>query len=140
MNNNQIISLDRQQLINRAIRMEICIYLLCFTSYTVIYYAIAMIIILTTQYTIVGIGSLLCIYLTTSTVLSFIIYYKAKLRYRSLYLTLSWNQRITPIDVENVLNRKHNIINEQMLEFDEENNTNTICFCMEENLILNVLG
>ena len=129
MNNNETISLERQEIIRRAIRMEICMYLMCFISYTIIF---AMIILINYQHTIIGLGSLLCIYISTSTILSFVIYYKAKLRYRALYLTLSWNQRITPNEVANVLNRKHNINNEEILEFDEENNVITICFCMEE--------
>ena len=90
-----------------------------------------MIIIISRKLTIIELRSIICIYVITSILLLFLIYYKAKLRYRALYLTLSWNQRISPDEVANVLKRKHNINNKEILELDEENGT-TVCFCMEE--------
>ena len=124
------ISLQQRELIRRAIRMEICLYLWIFICYTVVFYTIAFIIILKK---IMGIGSLLCIYITTTVVVGTILYHKARIRYRAYYVTLSWNQRISPEEVANVLQRRHNLNQEQMLEFDEEeNNKEQFCFCMEE--------
>ena len=124
------IPLQQRELIRRAIRMEICLYLWLFICYTLIFYTIAFIIILKK---IMGIGSLSCIYITTTVVVGAIVYLKAKVRYRALYITLTWNQRITPEEIQNVLHRKHNINREQMLEFDEEENKKEqFCFCMEE--------
>ena len=81
------------------------------------------------------ISILSCIYVSTCAFFGIILYHKARIRYRAYYVTLSWNQRITPEEVQNVLHRKHNINQEQMLEFDEEeqeNNIEKFCFCMEE--------
>ena len=114
---------------NRSFRMEIYLYLFIFICYTAIFYAIGSIIYIKK---FMGVGSLLCIYIVTSLILLCILYHKASMRYRALYLTLSWNQRITSDEVANILNRKHNINNEEILEFDEQNNNITICFCMEE--------
>ena len=80
MNSNELttspnIPLQQRELIRRAIRMEICLYLWLFICYTIIFYTIAFIIILKK---IMGIGSLLCIYITTTVVVGSIIYLKAK--------------------------------------------------------------
>ena len=55
------------------------------------------------------------------------------MRYRALYLTLSWNQRITLDEVRNVLQRKHRMNQEEVLEFEEQKNDEYPCvICMEE--------
>ena len=121
---------EQRDLVRRAIRMEIFLWAWIFICYTTIFYVIAYIIILEKSMDIV---SLVYIYILTCASFSIILYYNAKIRYRAYYITLTWNQRITPEEVQNVLHRKHNINREQMLEFDEEeNNREQFCFCMEE--------
>lgn len=118
------------QIRNRSFRMEIYLYLFVFICYTAIFYAIASIIHIKK---FMGIGSLLCIYIVTSLLLLSLLYHKASMRYRALYLTLSWNQRITLEEVRNVLQRKHNINQEEILEFEEEKNDEYPCvICMEK--------
>lgn len=121
---------EQRNLVRQAVRIEICLYLTCFLGWNLLF---AMIMMLNYVYHFAGNGSILCVYLTTTFIMSAIIYLKAKIRYRALYITLTWNQRITPEEIQNVLHRKHNINREQILEFDEEeNNIEKFCFCMEE--------
>ena len=128
MNNSQAPVVERT-LINQAIRMEIFLYIWIFICYTAIFYAIASIIHIKN---FMGVGTLLCIYIVTSLMLLSILYHKAIMRYRAYYVTLSWNQRISPEEVANVLQRRHSLNESEMLEFENENDTPSICFCMEE--------
>lgn len=124
------ISHEQRQLIRQAIRIEICLYLSCFSTLTILFVTIMM---LNLVYNFATVGSIVGFYLSMTSIICVIIFLKAKMRYRALYITLTWNQRITPEEVKNILQMKHNINREQMLEFDEEENKKEqFCFCMEE--------
>ena len=107
---------EQSELLRQAIKIEICLYLTCFLGWNVLF---AMMMMLNYRYNFTGNGSILCVYLTTTFIMGTIIYLKARMRYRALYITLRWNQRITPEEVQNVLRIKHNINREQILNFDD---------------------
>ena len=129
--NSEQLSTEQTQLRNQSFRMEIYLYIFIFMCYTAIFYSIAFIIHIKK---IMGVGSLLCIYITTSIILLTTLYSKASMRYRALYLTLSWNQRITLNEVRNILQRKHRMNEEEVLEYEEKENDEYMCvICMEED-------
>ena len=115
---------NQQTLINRSISMEIFIYLLCFTSYTVIFYSFAMILLMNK---VINIGHILIIYLGSLLILILAsIHYSYYFRYRAIYLNLTWNQHITEEEITNVLHEKY------IMENDDVENKWELCFCMED--------
>ena len=135
MSSNQITRSSRippqdRQLAREALRNQICLYWISFVSYTIFF---GMIIWLNFIYDFSTLGSILCVYLSTSVIFGTILYIKARIRYRSLYISVTWNQMITKEEVQNVLQRKHNITHEEALDLDKgNNNPEEFCFCMDD--------